>query len=262
MVFKNLFLCALVFVLSAAHVQARVDIIPQRLLMESRDRSAEITILNLYDEPSLYRISLLNYQQNIDGTYTTLDHPLSEVFDPEEVVRVSPKQFTVAAGGGRQKVRISLRKPSDLPEGEYRFHVLATRYKSQQGKGDSDDGVQINLVMNVGVAIPVVVRHGELSVDAKISEANLNVETGAPRLFVTVDRQGAASALGKLEVFWTPQGGEPEKVGRIKNMNVFTEIDSRTIAVPLNSLSSGPGSLRVVYVDDDGNVIDEKTLQL
>lgn len=249
---------------SAAY--ARIDILPRKIVMEQRDRSAELTILNLYGEPSLYRISTLNYRQNSNGVYTVLEEPLADVFDPATNVRISPKQFTVAAGG-RQKIRVSLRKPKDLPDGEYRFHLLASRYPLEKAADEGDlsqEGSAVAVKVNLAVAIPVVIRHGKLSVDIDIVGAEVipaqETAKGRPELLTTINRSGSSSSIGELRVLLETDSGVEREIGYVSNMNIFSELNTRTIAVPLSEDPSGH-VVRIIYTDDDGNVFDEKTIR-
>lgn len=258
MSYIKILLLALVFLLPAASADARITILPRKVVLEPRDRSGEITILNLFNEPSLYRISFIHYRQRPDGTYETLEAPLNPVFDPENIVRISPRQFQLPSEG-RQKIRMSLRKPADLPDGEYRFHLLAQRYPVEDANGTAADrGVAINMQMNMGVSIPVVVRHGDLSARADIASAQYLLpsqsEHKTDALQVTVSRQGNASTVGNLSIY----SGE-ERLGYIDNFNIFTEINERTIEVPLTRDPRGQGPLRIVYQDDDDRIFDETT---
>lgn len=257
------FLTFLAAVLFSTYSHARIDILPRKVVMENRDRSAEITVMNLFDEPSMMRASIIHYRQNEDGSYTKLEAPLSDVFDPEPIARFSPRQF-ILSPGGRQKIRLSLRKPADLAEGEYRFHVLVTRYDVEDEKAQSTQGVGIQLQMNMGVAIPVVVRQGNLDVSAKMEDIRIipasESSSGRPRLGLTILREGSAGSIGELQVLWTPKGAKTRKIGEITNMNVFSEINKRNIAVPLEELPLGAGQLRLIYKNDDGNVFDEVIL--
>lgn len=248
----------------STYSHARIDILPRKIVMESRDRSAEITVMNLFDKPSMMRVSIIHYRQNEDGAYTRLDQPLSDDFDPETIARFSPRQF-ILSPGGRQKIRLSLRKPADLPQGEYRFHVLVTRYDvNDDSNSGSSEGASIQLKMNMGVAIPVVVRQGNLDVSAKMENIRIipasEAESGRPELGLTILRDGSAGSIGELQAFWTSKGAKSRKIGEITNMNVFSEINRRDVALPLEELPLGAGQLRLIYTNDDGAVYDEVIL--
>jgi hypothetical protein len=247
------FIAATIF---STYGYARIDILPRKVVMESRDRSAEITVMNLFEQPSLMRVSIIHYRQNEDGSYTKLDEPLSDVFDPETIARFSPRQF-ILSPGGRQKIRLSLRKPADLPQGEYRFHVLVTRYDVEDdGSTKSNEGASIQLKMNMGVAIPDVSAKMENIRIIPASESS----SGKPQLGLTIFRDGSAGSIGELQAFWTPKGAKSRKIGEITNMNVFSEIKRRDVVLPLEELPLGAGQLRLIYTNDDGAVYDEVIL--
>jgi len=178
-------------------------------------------------------------------------------------VRISPRQFKIEAGG-RQKVRVSLRKPPNLPKGEYRFHIKATRLL-QQEELKNEDVNSVNIMANIGVTIPAVIRHGEVSGNATLKNIKIvppsNTKNNKPELQLNIHRTGDSSTLGAIEVFWE-QNGQSEQIGRIKNMNIFTDINVRHVAVPLSKIPAGKGKIHVRYIDDvkKGHVFDEQWL--
>ena len=244
-------LCA-VYALPA---EAKIDIVPRRVVIEGRSKSGEITILNLGSKPMGYRIGIINYKQDENGVYTLLNAPLNPVFDPEKYVRLSPRQFTLPVGG-RQKIRFSVRVPPDLPQGEYRFHIAANSLAPVDPGPQEKRGASVGLRINLGVSIPVIYRHGALSATAKIEDARWitaqQSEQGANGMLVTIARQGTSSTIGLLEVYWTPAGGTEEKIGYVVNANVFTDVPRRTVFVPLQSIPQGSGTIRVRYLNDIG----------
>ncbi len=248
---------------------ARVDIVPRKIVMDTRDRSAEITILNLFDKEGTFRIDLVSNKQNEDGTYTVLDHDLDVNFDPSKIARFSPRQFTLPSKG-RQKVRISLRKPAELPEGEYRFHVKALRFAALDGADNKEasSGTSVSMLMNIGVTIPVIVRNGALESSAKIRDVRLvsssKSKTGKNELQMVIEREGNKSTIGSLSAFWEPSGSvEADRIGYIDNMNIFTDINKRYVNLPLRYIPKGSGAIRLRYVNnglDKGAVYDELLL--
>ncbi|MEM9469457.1 MAG: hypothetical protein AAF988_04780, partial [Pseudomonadota bacterium] len=84
-----------------------------------------------------------------------------------------------------------------------------------------------------------------------------------PELHVSIDRQGNQSSIGKLEVFWQPNGSSEVKIGNMGHFNVFTEINTRRAKIPLNQLPYGAGTVRVRYSKamEEGEVYDEITFQ-
>ncbi len=244
------------------NAHARIDIIPRKIIIENRERSGELTILNLTNEQSTFRMDILSFKQDEQGIYETLESPLNPAFDPESIVRFSPRQFTLKAGG-RQKVRISLRKPANLPEGEYRFHIKALRLA--QPSENLKNGIYMHA--NIGVTIPVVIRHGQTEAQATISDVKLmspqKTEKNRPELHLQINRQGTESAVGKLEVFWKPENSQEKKIGNMGHMNVFTDISKRFVKVPLTEMPYGNGTITVRYLKEleEGAIYDEVSLQ-
>ena len=228
---------------------AMIDIVPQKIVMEARDRGGDFTILNLFNKIGTFRIELINYEQNEDGVYKKLKTPLNPDFDPQKYVRFSPRQFSLPPGG-RQKIRLSLRKPSGLPEGEYRFHVKAYRFADTSDIDQKNGAVQLR--MNTGVVIPVVVRHGNTHSDAKIRNARFvdKEKSFKKELHLDILREGSASTIGKIEVLWKKDNLEPEKIGEISNANVFTDITKRKFKIPLHKIPPAEGAVLVRYYDD------------
>ncbi len=236
--------------------QGRVDITPRRVIIDPRERSGEFTLLNMSDKESTIRVQIINYQQDDKGLYKELNGPLNAAFNPEEVIRLSPRQFTLPPGG-RQKVRFSIRKPADLSDGEYRFHIMASRMADYGPPAPVGAGEQsISIKMNISVAIPVSVRHGHVESGATLSDLKLlaNGPDNKPTLQYTINRTGNASTYGTSLVYWQPQGGKEEEISNITNMNVFTENTYRHASVPLKLLPQGPGTLRLVYMNDETKI--------
>jgi hypothetical protein len=180
------------------------------------------------------------------------------------VIRLAPRQFTLPSQG-RQKIRFSIRKPADLPDGEYRFHMLAARMSEFGPPAPVEQGQKsIGVMANIGTAIPVIIRHGQVQVSAKLTDLEYmaaNTE-GKPEVKVTINREGNISTIGTIRAYWTPSGGETKEVGMVSNMNVFTDITKRFIAIPLKTPLDGSGTLRVVYTKDKTQEIyAEATLQ-
>lgn len=244
---------------------ARIDIVPRKIVIENRERGGELTILNLAGEESTFRMELVSFKQNEEGLYEQLNTPLDPAFDPAKVVRFSPRQFTLQRGG-RQKVRLSLRKPANLPEGEYRFHVKATRLAQPESK-TLEDGVYMHA--NIGVTIPVIVRHGNAQVAAELSDIQIKspsqTKRQRPEAHVIINRNGNKSAIGKLEVYWKADGHSEKKIGNMGHFNVFTDVEKRHAAIPLTEMPEGHGTLTVRYKKDigkeKGELYDEETLQ-
>ncbi len=245
-----------------ASVWARIDITPTRIFLGPRDRGAEITILNLLNTPGTIRVDIVNNKLTAAGTYQKSETPVDPRFDPQKYIRISPRQFTLPAGG-RQKIRINVQRAADLPAGSYHFHVKALRLARFDETTPSTVGEEGRLAVytSVGIAIPVIVNHGEVKTAAKITEPKIVQGAQGPEIQAKLTRTGDGNIIGIFQVLWEPAGGEVRQIALHSNVNLFTELESRDVSIPLRLNPQGQGQIRLVYLDELQNTkVDEVTL--
>lgn len=243
--------------LFAPKVHADLTIMPLRVQFADRERTAELTLANATNVTNTYRLELINNKMNEDGSYTPLTEPLNPIFQPEKAIVVSPRQVTIPPGQ-QQRVRLSLRRPADLPDGEYRAHLLMKKMDNPAAVDvPSEEGIAAVLNVNVGFSIPIIVQQGVPNVKAGLTDIKIvpPAKAGrAPQLHTYLTREGSAHSLnGRVLVFWTPPGGTEEQIGIANNINVFPEVSRRLVKVNLNS--SRPitgGSMRIAFETMEG----------
>lgn len=245
-----------------------IMIMPVYAVFSDRSRNEDITLVNTSNEEAVFRLGWAYQRQNEDSTYTQQDTPIDPAFDFQKSVFFSPRQVTLPPGG-KQNVRLSLRRPADLPDGEYHAHLRMQRLSPGEtiigGGAPRGEGVSIGLSVNIGFAIPVFVRIGKYDATASITDPVFIPagKAGAfPKFQMYLDRTGKHGTMGKVEIFWTPPGGSEKKIGNLNNVNVFTEITRRRVQVTLTEKNVVGGTVRVVYEGlgpDKGIKFDEKT---
>lgn len=218
---------------------------PMRIVFEGRQRTAEIDLMNRGDAPGTYRISFTHLEMTADGRLVELTSPQPGARFADEFVRYSPRQITLEAGQ-TQVLRLQLRKPADLPIGEYRAHlrfVLVPNHTPEPTPEASEPTTtSIRLIPVYGVSIPVIVRHGDLAATVSISELNLQAPTTAPAaaaaptgptLSLRLDRTGSCSVYGSLQAQWVAPGRRPIEVGRINGLAVYVPNAGRPVTMAL-----------------------------
>jgi P pilus assembly chaperone PapD len=108
-----------------------LTITPWRIVFGPRDRSASVQLLNTSDAPKTYRMGWMILKATKDGRYIPVpyDKDKNKENDPhgvQNMVIFSPRQVTIEPNG-LQVIRLSLRRPADLPPGEYHAHMSMTR---------------------------------------------------------------------------------------------------------------------------------------
>ncbi len=265
---------------------ASFTVVPMIVIMQGRDKFAEVTLVNISDEIKSYELRWIFYKMDEGtGNYQSIDQSFTP-FDLSQNIAFSPKRVTLKPQEP-QKVRLALRLKGEIPPpGEYRAHL---EFKLSKSKPDSEDvtreettnqadanaggeqaqkGIKVGLGVNVSYSIPVIYRVGEGDATGVIGDVKTgwNKNTKGVELYVDIVRTGFFSAIGRLRIFYTPPGGQEYMFGEIKNANVFSEIKKKTLVVPTDIKDAKGGRFRLVYdyvERGSKNVIfDEKIVNL
>lgn len=272
---------ALLFIGSASNAQLEGDgskpgliITPTRVEIGSRERSASVTIANNGKVPGSYRIELVNKRMSEDGNI--VDAP-EDAKDPEfadKMIRLSPRRVTVDAGSN-QNVRILLRKPKDLPDGEYRTHlsVMIVPDEVEPPKDEAGkDKLSISVRANYGVTIPIIINNGTLAStgqmgDIKYHPANTE-KNEPPKVTFAITREGNKSLYGDIKVIYIDSKGSESVLKFMGGLAIYTPNPSRNFEVALDipdNVKIGSGTIKVTYQEKEkagGKIIAQNELKL
>jgi hypothetical protein len=262
---------------SPAQGMGGLSVSPTRIVLEGRQRSDDILLTNHSSDIVTYRISFKNMRMNEDGTYEDIESAeYGEAF-ADKLIRFSPRQVTLAPRSS-QTVRLLLRKPADLPPGEYRSHMLFQAIPPADvgtdieilEQGESDLQVKITTVF--AITIPVIVIHGNFSATVEFSDVSLHQPdtTGKPpALSLQLKRSGNRSAYGDITVTFVPEeSGSDRIVGLVRGIAVFYPYPSRTVNLPLTipeDVTLKNGDLLITYratPEDGGAILSDATLRI
>jgi P pilus assembly chaperone PapD len=238
-----------------APAQAAGDLLvaPTRIILDG-PRGAEVVLNNVGTEPATYRISLELKRMRADGS---LEEIVPEDATPGErttldMLFYSPRRVTLPPNQP-QTIRIGVRAPAGLPDGEYRAHLLFRAVPDATpvvpAAQPESGGVSISLTPIYGVAIPIIIRHGNLEATAAIANPRIENDGNQDVLAFDLSRQGNRSVYG--EVIVLRQGlAEPILVAR--GVAIYPERDTRVVTLGLSpaqaALMHGPVTIR--YVED------------
>jgi hypothetical protein len=236
---------------------------PQRIVLDGRERSAEVTLVNNGTKPATYRISFRHMDMTESGQLEDVTDAAGDGMWADDILRFSPRQVELQPGEA-QVVRLLVRKPPDLKPGEYRAHLLFRALPPEdlgvdvERDADDDEGISIRLIPLFGIAISVVVRHGELAAKAALSDLALDPHAKPdqpPSVRLVLKREGNRSLYGDM-VAEFERAGETVEVGLIRGIAVYTSLPSRSVEFRLNppeGLSLTGGKLRVKYHASDNS---------
>ncbi len=247
---------------------------PTRVVLEGRKRTAQLTLSNTGSETANYRISVVNMRMNDDGSVTEITEPDEGQNFAGKLFRYSPRQVTLAPGDA-QAIRILVRKPKNLEDGEYRSHLLFRAIPDEGGQSVEQPaeggGLQIRLIPVYGITLPVIIRHGKVSSNVSLSELNVippNETSPLPFLSFRITRTGNASAFGDFTATHVSSSGDETIVGEVQRLAVYTPNKSRTVSIALRvpdgvELSGGKINLAFKATEDaGGKLLGEADLNL
>ena len=255
---------------------ADLMVYPTRIVFEKNQRAAQLELINSGQESATYRISIVNRRMSEIGEFSPADTPLAGESFAADLLRYSPRQVVLAPGLG-QTIRISLRKPADLPEGEYRSHLQFDRVPEAGGATSIDTAgtkpgeVGVQLKALVGVSIPLIVRHGETTAGLALTGLQLIKSSSAgqpPLLAAVLNRSGNRSVYGDLGATFTPRGGAAQEVGKAGGVAVYTPNPLRRVKLELQpppGLALAGGTLRLSFrerPDAGGKLLAEAAIEL
>jgi P pilus assembly chaperone PapD len=233
---------------------------PTRLILEGRTRTAELALVNIGDHPATFRISLTHMKMLESGDIKEIPNPGPDEILTDSLIRYSPRQV-ILDPHVVQTVRIQLRLPETLADGEYRTHLLFRGVPSTDAVAPIDpkektEGFRILLTPIYGVSIPIIIRHGDTTVAVTMSVPRLELsksESELSVLHVTLNRTGTRSVYGNITVRFTPKGGGKEQVvGMANGVAVYTPLPARIANVVLRppaGVNLSAGTYRVTYMD-------------
>lgn len=243
-----------------------VNLTPKRVVIIAGRSNGEITVFNRGTGTGRYELSLedrfMTPEGNIQSLKDASDEVKAQVRSASGFAKISPRRVTLPPSSV-QTVRVSARVPADLPDGEYRTHFSVIAAPNENDGLSIEDAtnplgpgeIRVRIIPKFGISIPIIIRKGQTQVTAGIEDLRIapNAEN-KPTIQFTITRKGNRSVFGDFEVFATSVGGAREKIGEIKGVAVYPEIERRAVSIALIKPDSPPtkGSrLEVVYKDDD-----------
>jgi P pilus assembly chaperone PapD len=242
---------------------------PTRIVFEGDMRTAELALVNRSNTAHTYALSFVQCRMSETGEIHEIAK--TDPVNPQErfadsLVRFTPRRV-ILEPRQVQMVRMMLRKPADMAEGEYRSHLNFRLIPSAEDAVKPDSvsrGIQIKLVPIYGVMIPVIVRHGALKATATLSGLRFDAEG----LHLTIEREGNRSIYGDMVVLWKTTGSKAVTVGLINGIAVYTPNQKRSVVMALSppkGVELRDGELSVRYIgkqNDTEQLIAESHLAI
>lgn len=233
---------------------------PTRIVFEGNKRTQEISLHNTASKQVNYEVLFINYLMSEDGSFIEVtDEEAYMIAEP--YLRFFPKRISLGPNE-TQTLRIQLRKPSNLEEGEYRSHLYFRNIPDRSPAGlDENDTTAygLKLIPVFGITFPVIFRHGDqLNVNTYINEAALRIEDNE-NVFIDLEfnREGNMSAYGDITILHKTQDNF-SILKYMKGIAIYTPNNARYMKILLEnihpqSLTEGEIIIRYNYSSDNKN---------
>ena len=250
--------CALLipFLLAAPAAEAGVGdllVAPTRVELNGA-RGTEVILNNIGDDVATYRVSVELRRMTPDGKLHDVEAPNAAEQLAQSMIVYAPRRVTLAPQQP-QAIRIVARAPKDLPDGEYRVHLLfrAVPPPTPAAAPKEVKGIAFALRPIYGVTIPVIARFGNLQAKAGIANVRLASDGGKPAVALDLTRIGDRSTFGEIRVF---KAGIKDPIALQRGVAIYTEINRRSLTIPLDeryaAAASGPVTVQYVEPSDAG----------
>lgn len=224
---------------------------PTRVILDG-GRGTEVVLNNVGTTPATYWVTLELRRMDANGR---LDEVAPDAVTPREqatlaMISYAPRRVTLLPNQ-TQTIRVGARFPADLPDGEYRAHMLFRAIPDAVAAVTSTprEGLSIALTPIYGVTIPVIVRKGSLSATATISDVRL-VKAPQPALAFRLTRTGDRSLYGRIRV---TRAGIAKPLFEARGIAVYNEVDARQVMLPVSPAVAATlvGPVTVDYLEDN-----------
>lgn len=207
---------------------------PTRVVLENA-RGTEVIVNNIGSETATYRISLVLRRMKADGSFEEIEESAANEVEAKTLSMISyaPRRV-VLAPNQPQAIRVGVRPPEDLADGEYRGHLLIRAIpdaKAPPTAREPGQGLSVTITPIYGITIPVIVRKGKLDVQAGITSAQVVTDENGPMLKIGMTRSGTKSTYGRIRV---TRPGVSEPLFEARGLGIYTELTQRDVLLPVS----------------------------
>jgi hypothetical protein len=240
-------LLAVILIATAVDAAGELMVHPTRVVLEGTKRTGQIDLINSGTETVTYRISLVRRRMTESGSFAAVDVPAAGEQFADEMIRFSPRQVVLRPGVA-QAVRLQVRKPAGLVDGEYRAHLMFQALPSADTTSapaaGGTEAIDIRLTPIYGASIPIIVRHGQTGASVALTDLEVRRSAEGPAAVAfTINRGGSRSVYGDLTIRHRNPRGAERVVGRTNGMAVYTPNATRKVVIAISDsdadLSSG-----------------------
>jgi hypothetical protein len=249
----------------AAPAQAQGDLLvaPTRVVI-NQGGSAEVVLSNIGSQPATYRISAELRRMDEEGDFAEIKEADANPAEKAALAMVTfaPRRITLLPGQP-QSVRIAVRPPEGLADGEYRVHMnfraIPAAQAPEEAPAAETGGLAIRLVPVYGITIPVFLRRGRLEGGASLANPRLLKTSYGTFVELDMNRTGQRSVYGAL----IGKNARGEVLFDLKGIAIYSEISHRKVQIPVppeaQAKLTGPVKIEYRELPENGGALLAET---
>lgn len=238
---------------------AEMLISPTRILMENGSNYATVTIKNIGDATGRYRVDIIDAEMQRSGAVKLLEKGKKEKYSAKDILRISPRSITLRPQE-YQAVRLLVRKPKELEEGEYRSHLRFKLTDNNIEGHEEEKKKGLSITPRLVMVIPAIIRYGKTHYQLTIKQAELTSQANHPEkksMKMVIGLSGNQSVMGDI-LITQEQNGKVQELSRHAGIAQYRGTEEREITVPLDKAPTGNGKIHIEYreqnKDEKGNI--------
>jgi hypothetical protein len=239
---------------------------PTRLVLEKNERSATINLKNNGEANGAYKIELIDMVMEENGVIREVMPTEKAEFSAKDMIRIAPRSVSLMPAQD-QNIRLLIRKPDNVTQGEYRSHLRVTLvhgdYQPNAANSDQQQGASLAIKPKLALVIPIILRFGQTSyqvtlANPAISQQQDNSAKYSNYLSLSLQRTGDRSAMGDIEITWKPTpDSNPIPLAYHAGVPVYRPTAKRLVHIPLDvpkgqSLQQGTLTIRYLTQEQEG----------
>ncbi len=207
---------------------------PTRVVLENGVRFASVTVRNNGDGVGRYKIELTDTVMTENGGIKLRENGEKDEFSALDMISLSPRSMTLRPDEN-QNIRILIKEKADLPDGEYRSHLLVRMTESDLEPSKdpiAQKGVGIVLKPKMTTVIPIIIRKGTTNYKVALEDAQLGsreVEGKAvPEIRMNFSFSGNRSLLADVKVMHIAPDTKETQVAWYRGIAIYRGLTKRT----------------------------------
>lgn len=238
------------FAVSTAYAAA-VAVSPVALYIDSRTRTGTLTLFNPGTRPEEVQVDFaFGYPVSDDeGNVQVQLWETPPEGEPSAVgwLRAFPSRV-VLEPGQRQVLRVMIRPPAGLPDGEYWARALVRGRGGQPPIEERQGDVAVQIEVETVVVVAVNYRHGTVSTGVRVAEAEAALAADTVRATIDFERTGTAAYLGRVQAELLDASGTP--VATTEEVLAVYHTIRRRLDLPVPVGAAGPFTVRYTMDTD------------